>query len=193
MSRIPLVAPEDLPPEAAETYKRGKLDLTRLLAHGKTVYPAYRMLTQAVFAQLTIPPRERELIVLAVLHLDRGEYQWAQHVQVALDNGIPQEKIDAIANDRFNAPVLNEREKALLSFTRQVMKTVRVDDAVFNAVAAFYDPQQIVETIYTIGHYMLLLRFSEVCELPLDGVNGAALVRLAVAEEAEKSRAAQAN
>jgi len=184
--RIPLVKPEDLTPEQAANYARspgGKMNLSLLVAHARTLYPGYIAMAQAVFAKLAIPPLEREIIVLATLHLDRGEYEWAQHVQIARDMGIPQTKIDAIADDRFGAPVFSAREKALLAFTREVVKAVRVDDYVFNAVAAFYSPRQIVETTYVIGFYMMTLRVSEVAELPVDAVHGAAVVRDAIARE----------
>lgn len=180
MSRIPLVEPDDLTPEQAEVYRNspaGKLNLFRLLAHGKTVYPGFNRMTHAIFAELTVPPLEREIVVLAVLHLERGEYEWAQHVQVADDMGIAPEKVAAIAADRFGDAVFDLRERALLAFTRQVVKVVRVDDFVFEAVAAFYDPRQIVETLYTIGSYMMILRISEVAELEIDAVLGASVVR----------------
>lgn len=186
MSRIALVAPEDLTPAQAEIYRNspsGKMNIFRLLAHGKTVHEGFSQFAHAIFAKLTVPPLEREIIVLAVLHLDRGAYEWAQHVQIARDMGIAQAKIDAIADDRFGDPLFDDREKALLAFTRQVVKCVRVDDFAFAAVAAFYDARQIVEAIYTIGNYMMILRITEVAELEIDAVFGAEVVRAAVARE----------
>jgi hypothetical protein len=50
---------------------------------------------------------------------------------------------------------------------------VRVDEATFNAVAAFYTGRQILETTYVIGNYMLLTRLTEVAELEVDSVAGA--------------------
>jgi hypothetical protein len=70
--------------------------------------------------------------------------------QIAEDMGISREKIDAISQDRLNAPAFNEREYAILAFTRQA-QSVRVDDYVFGALSAFYSSRQIVEAIYTIG------------------------------------------
>jgi alkylhydroperoxidase family enzyme len=186
MTRIPLSNPEDLAPEVADAYARGKLNLSLILAHASTAYAGYRVMTHAIFAQLTIAPTERELIVLAVLHLDHGEYAWLQHVEIALDIGISREKIDAIAADRFSATVFSDREKALLAFTRQVVRSVRVDDAIFNPVADFYNPRQLVEVIFAIGHYMTLARFSEVFELPVDSVAGAAMIHAAADKEAER-------
>ena len=175
-SRIPLVEPGEMTPEQREIYEKspaGKLNLSRLLAHAKTMTPGFRQMIQAMMTDITVPPLEREIMILAVLHLDRGEYEWAQHLQVADCMGISRQKVEAIARDRFGDAVFSEREKALLAFTRQVVKTIRVDDFVFRAVSAFYDPRQIVESIHVIGTYMLILRVSEVAELQIDAVHGA--------------------
>lgn len=175
MNRIPLVAVEDLTPEQRDRYDNapgGKLSMSRLLAHAVSMQPGIGMAVQGMMSGIEIPPLERQICVLAVLHLDRGEYEWAQHLQVSKSMGIPDEKVAAIANDRFGDPMFNERERALLAFTRQVVKTVRVDDFVFNAVAAFYSPRQIVELIHVIGIYMLFVRVSEVAELEIDAVLG---------------------
>ena len=174
--RLPLLEPEDMTPEQLEDYERNatsRTNLGRLLAHARTLAPQVKAFNLAMATSITVPQLEREIVTLAVLHLDRGEYEWAQHMEVAKMMGIPQVKVDAIANERFGDPVFTDRERALLAFTRQVVKTVRVDDAVFNAVAAFYDPRQIVETILVISNYMMILRVSEVAELPIDGVVGA--------------------
>ena len=175
MSRIPLVAVEDLTPDQRDSYDNrpgGKLNLTLLLAHARSMQPGISSAVQGMMMDITVPPLERQICVLAVLHLDRGAYEWAQHMQVSKTMGIPDAKVEAIADDRFGDAVFNDREKALLAFTRQVVKTVRVDDFVFQAVAAFYTPRQIVELIQVIGIYMMFVRVSEVAELEIDAVMG---------------------
>jgi alkylhydroperoxidase family enzyme len=175
MSRIPLLAIEDMTPEQRDAYDNkpgGKLNLSRVLGHARTMGPGISKAVQAMTMDIAVPPLERQVCVLAVLHLDRGAYEWAQHMQVSKMMGIPDAKVEAIADDRFGDPVFDDREKALLAFTRQVVKTVRVDDFVFNAVAAFYTPRQIVELIHVIGLYMLFARVSEVAELEIDAVAG---------------------
>lgn len=187
MPRIPLVAPEDLTPELAEIYRTspaGKLNIFRLHAHAPTVFPGYSAMAQAIFAKLDVPPLERELVVLMIAQLEECEYEWAQHAQIAASMGIPDAQISAIrAGDYANA-VFNDREKALFDFTRQTVKNVRVDDAAFNAVAAFYSHRQIVELLFTIGSYMMLARIMEVAEIELDAVHGAAVVQHAVSSAA---------
>jgi alkylhydroperoxidase family enzyme len=175
MNRIPLMRVEDLSPEEQHAYHNapgGKLNLGLLLAQARGLSPAMSGLVQAMLYDITLPPHERQVCVLATLHLERGAYEWAQHLQVSATMGIASEKVEAIADDRFGDPVFNIREKALLAFTRQVVRAVRVDDFVFEEVSSFYGPRQIVELIHVIGIYMLFARVSEVAELEIDAVAG---------------------
>lgn len=170
-SRIALLGPDELPAELVGTAS-AQLSLSRLLAQARTMGPGLRQMVQAMMTGVTIAPLERELAILAVLHLERGEYEWAQHLQVAESMGIPVAKVQAIACERFADAVFDDRERALLAFTRQVVKTVRVDDLVFEAFASFYSARETVELIHVIGVYMLILRVSEAAQLPVDAVKG---------------------
>ncbi|NLR72770.1 carboxymuconolactone decarboxylase family protein [Novosphingobium sp. ERN07] len=175
MNRIPPMRVEDLTEEEQERYHStpsGRSNLAMLLAHARSMRIGIGSAVSAMMSDIEVPPLERQICVLAVLHLDRGAYEWAQHLEVSKAMGIPDEKVAAIADDRFGDPAFNHREKALLAFTRQVVKTVRVDDFVFDAVKAFYSLRQIVELIHVIGLYMLFARVSEVAELELDMVMG---------------------
>lgn len=175
MARILPLSVNELTPEQRDRYDNapgGKTNLSLVLSHAKGIQPGINLAVRGMMTEIEIPPLERQICVLAVLHLDRGAYEWAQHMEVSKAMGIAPEKVAAIADDRFGDPVFNDREKALLAFTRQVVKTVRVDDFVFNAVAAFYSPRQIVELIHVIGLYMLFVRVSEVAELEIDVIVG---------------------
>jgi alkylhydroperoxidase family enzyme len=175
-NRIRLVEPDEMTPAQRiryETEPSARNNLARLLAIAETMAPQLADFNVAMATTITVPPLEREIVALATLHLERGEYEIAQHDVVAERMGIPRVKVDAIAEERFGDPVFNEREKALLAFTRQVVRSVRVDDAIFNAVAAFYDSRQLIETVFVIGNYMMILRISEMAELQVDGVAGA--------------------
>src|SRR5688572_12894728 len=102
MSRIPLVGIDDLSPEQRDAYENspgGKLNLSRLLAHAESIQPGIKLAVQGMMTGTQVPPRERQICVLAVLHLDRGAYEWAQHIEVSRAMGIPDAKVAAIADD----------------------------------------------------------------------------------------------
>lgn len=176
IARVRLRQPEDMTPAeraAFEAKPSRRNNISRLFAVAETLTPHLTALNEAMATTITVPALERELVCLATLHLDRGAYEIAQHIEVARMMGIPDEKVAAIADERYGDPVFSDRERALLAFTRQVVKTVRVDDFVFDAVGAFYNSRQILELVYVISNYMMILRLTEVVELELDGTSGA--------------------
>ena len=175
MVRIPPLAFEDMTPEQRqdhETRPGGRGNMARVLAYSTAIGPGLSLAIKGMVDGITVPPLERQVCVLAVLFLERGEYELAQHMEVSRMMGIAPEKVEAIADHRFNDPVFNEREQALLCFTRQTVRAVRVDDFVYNAVAAFYDARQIIELIQVIGIYMMLVRVSEIAEIEVDSIVG---------------------
>jgi alkylhydroperoxidase family enzyme len=191
MQRIPLVDPDTLEGELAEAYKgpSGKATFFRLMAHAPTAYAAYRPFIQAIFARLDLPPVDRELAVLLAMDIEQGEYEWAQHVVIGKAMGITDAQIDAIKRRAFDEAGLTEKQAALLHFTEQVTRDVRVDDATFEAAARHYSHRELIETIFTVGNYMLLARITEVARLPLDGLTGIESLRAAEAQaKAEASR-----
>src|SRR5690606_489858 len=127
--RIPLVRPDDLSPELRTHYDRNRLDIILLNSHARTIYPPAMEMGQAIFSTSTIPPREREMAVLLVARLSAAEYPWRQHVDIAESLGVSQDKIAAIAREEIAAAVFDAQEQALLAFTRQVVESVRVDQA----------------------------------------------------------------
>lgn len=174
--RLRLPRREDLSPEAQRDWDANpsaNTTLSRLLDLAPTMSPHLRALNVAMATTITVPPMEREVVCIATLTLERGAYEIAQHRVVAARMGISEEKFAAIEHERYGDPLFTPREKALLAFTRQVIKTVRVDDATFAAVSAFYDDRQILELTYVITNYMMLARLSEVAEVPIDGTSGA--------------------
>ncbi|WP_052134541.1 carboxymuconolactone decarboxylase family protein [Sphingomonas sp. 37zxx] len=187
MLRIPLISVGALDGTLAEDARgpAGKSDFFRLQAHAPTAYAAYRPFAKAIFAALELNEIDRELVVLLTAELEKGAYEWAQHEKIAAALGATRAQIDAIALRDIAAEVFSARQQALLAFARQVVEEVRVSDAVFAAVAGHYSHREIVETLYTIGNYMMLARISEVARLPLDDLNG-----LDVLREAQKEAAA---
>lgn len=161
-----------IPPAPPEHYMAGELTADRpmfgqVMMQAPTASRAYRPFIEAIFAQLQLPAYDRELAVLYTVHIERGEYEWVQHVHIASAvMGVPQAQIDAIASDDVASSIFSDKHRALLAFTRQVVQNVRVDDDVFEEMAKHYPMRELVETMFTIGSYMLLARISEVARIP---------------------------
>lgn len=174
--RIALKTPDEMAPDERAAYEAdpaARINIGRLLSLAETLWPKMQETNIAMATQITVPPVEREVATLATIHLERGAYQITQHNEVAKMMGIALKKVEAIAAERYGDPVFTDRERAVLAFTRQVVRAVRVDDPTFAALAQYYDRRQIVELTFVIGNYMMLARMTEMAELEIDGTLGA--------------------
>jgi alkylhydroperoxidase family enzyme len=59
-----------------------------------------------------------------------------------------------------------------LAFGREAIENVRVSDVTFAAMRKNFSAQEIVETILTIGFYMMMARLTEATEVDLDPAAG---------------------
>jgi alkylhydroperoxidase family enzyme len=88
---------------------------------------------------------------------------------------VSQPQIDALERGEYAASVFNEAERALLAFSREVVENVRVPDAVFAGMRKHFSDQEVVESIFTIGCYMMMARLTEATETDLDPAAGMAV------------------
>ena len=89
--------------------------------------------------------------------------------------GVTQPQIDALERGDYSAAVFNDAERALLAFSREVVENVRVPEAVFAGMRRHFSDQEIVESIFTIGCYMMMARLTEATETDLDPAAGMAV------------------
>jgi len=177
VARLPLIDPETTGGDIRKAFDRlpVKLNLFRMMAHAETcMIPAMRLGGSILYHQ-QLSATHRELLILQVAKLERGEYEWAQHVPIAEGLGVAKDQIAALQQGDFAAPAFDEAEQALLAFGRQVVETVRVEAAVFAAMRRHFPDRQIVEAILAIGFYMTMARLTEATETDLDPAAGMAV------------------
>src|SRR3954452_25369343 len=160
MPRLPYVAPAGAPPPVREALEAlPPLNIFRTLAHAETAFRPSLRLGAAILGDQQLDPVLRELAILRVARLTpHAEYEWVQHVPIALAVGATQQQVDAIERDDLDADALDELQRATLRFTDEVVRDARASDATFAAVAETLSPREIVELLMVIGQYMMLAR-----------------------------------
>jgi 4-carboxymuconolactone decarboxylase len=102
--------------------------------------------------QSSVKSKEGELAIIATAREKDCPYVWAAHVVLARKAGTREEAIAAV-RDRKDVSGLAPDERAIVSYVRQLLRTNRVDQAVFDALKDRYGAPWVVELTGLIGHY----------------------------------------
>lgn len=162
MARIPYPdltgAPEDVRSLAAGL---PQLNIFRMLPHAPTFLRGFGQLGTAILSQAALDARVRELIILRVGKRSPAPYEWQQHVPIGRACGVSDEEITALELGDVDAACFDERDRAILRLTDELLVAPRASDATLAAVRARCSDRELCEAVITIGFYMLVARFLE--------------------------------
>ena len=98
---------------------------------------------------------ERELALLSTVREKDAAYEWGSHVDTARKAGMREEAIDAMrsAGDASN---LEPDERDIINYTRQLLRTNRVQQDLFDALVERHSVRWLVELTATIGQYQYI-------------------------------------
>ena len=131
------------------------LNIFRTLAHHPKLMKRWLVFGNHVLGRSTLPPRERELLILRIGWLCRSPYEWGQHVKIGLGSGLTQAEIDRIAKGS-DAPGWSEPDRALLRATDELHADAFVSDATWGQLAKHWSVQQLIDLVFTVGQYNLV-------------------------------------
>jgi len=163
MARVRLVEKDQAAPEVKEFFQRVEssgarvLNLYRAIAHSPQVFGNVVRLGSSLLTRTALESKFRELAILRVAKLAGSEYEWTQHVPIALEVGVTKEQVEVISNWEGSA-VFGDVERAVLQYTDEVAQNVKVRDETFNSLKKYFNEQKIVELTLSIGYWGLIAR-----------------------------------
>jgi AhpD family alkylhydroperoxidase len=170
MSLVPYPDIEKLPEEARNALRQApvQLNIFKMMANAETCYVPLGRLGGAILSKQQLDAKLRELVILMVAKIEGGEYEWIQHVPIALSVGATREQVEAIEKGATDRPCFDEVERAVLHLTEEIVNNVRADAAAVRAAMRFLSPREIVELILAVGFYMMVARLTETTRTDLD-------------------------
>jgi 4-carboxymuconolactone decarboxylase len=97
----------------------------------------------------------RSVAILAAVREREAAYVWAAQVAAARRNGLRDEVIDLI-RAKGDAGKLSAEERDIVTYVRQLMRTNRVDQGVFDALQKRHGTQWLVELTAAANYFALL-------------------------------------
>ena len=162
-------APPRIPP--LESVEEG-INITRTLANHPALAEAWLGFARYVLGDNTLPPRDRELLILRIGYLCGSEYEWGQHTRIARSVGVTDEEILRVI-DGPEAAGWSVFDSALLRAVDELHHDSEVSDGTWAELAAGYDTRQLMDLVFTVGQYNLVSMALRTFRVPLDeGVEG---------------------
>ena len=144
-----------------------QVNLYRSLAHAPDLLSAWIDWAWALRERCATPRALREIMILRTAVVMRSEYEWQQHVAMAQNAGVSDEKIWAVVawqtSDRYDPA-----ERAALMLT-DAMLTGNVADGVHAELARHFTDSERVELVLTAGFYAMVPRVLDACRVPVEG------------------------
>jgi alkylhydroperoxidase family enzyme len=174
--RIAPVDMADLTEDQREALKpfegRPALNIFRTLANAPKALTAFLAWGNYVLSRRnSLPPREREIVILRVGYLCRSGYEFAQHRRIALEQGLTTAEIAAVKVGA-NAATWSEPDAVLIRACDELHREQFINESTWKALARHFDEKQRMDLVFTVGQYtqvsMILNTFGVQLETPSD-------------------------
>jgi 4-carboxymuconolactone decarboxylase len=169
--RIPLRDLTQLAGEEAETAAKNRvrgrdLNIFRTMMNHPDLARRWTVFAGHVLHKQTLAPRDRELLILRIGWLNQAQYEWEQHVRIALRSNVSAEEIERIKQGPDAG--WSSHDAALLKAADELFEHSVISDATWATLAAKYSTEQMMDLVFTIGQYNLVSWALNSFGVPLD-------------------------
>lgn len=147
LPRQPRISP--LPSDRTD---RPQLNIFRTLAHNPSLYKAFLALGGHLLTAGSLPPREREIVILRTGRRAESEYEFGQHRSIGRDAGLTDIEIEWLAGDGD----WNDDDAALVAMVDELTADDVVSHETWKALSSRWSEQQLLELLMLCGFYRLV-------------------------------------
>ncbi len=175
--RVPPLDPAEFDPEIRAIFESSDgsgspLNIFRTLANHPKLLRRWLVFGNHVLFKSTLPPRERELVILRIGWLCRAGYEWGQHVAIGREAGLSDEEIQRITEGP-EAAGWSELDVLLLRATDELHRDAFISDPTWKGLGAHLSTQQMMDLVFAVGQYNLVSMVLNTLGVQLDdGIEG---------------------
>ena len=145
------------------------LNVFATLSHHPSLVKRWSPLANHLLFKSSLPPRERELVIMRAGWMAGSPYEWGQHVVIARDQcGFTEADFRALTVGSSDPHWSNPGEKALLQLAEQLYVQQFLEDDLWAAINAHFSAKQIVDALFTACNYTTLALALNVMGVELD-------------------------
>lgn len=159
--RLPVLSDEEMNPRQQELAARiaGRRGAVRgpfrVWLHSPEMCERAESLGAFARFDCSLPKNLRELALLMAARNWDAQYSWNAHVQQAIDAGVPEAAVKAIAENR-EAVFDDEADAAFYQFCREILRDHFVSDPTFARAHEHFGSKGLVDTVGALGNFTML-------------------------------------
>jgi alkylhydroperoxidase family enzyme len=177
MPILPYLQQSEVPPEYRDILDRG-YNLHRILLHSPKTARASGLMGRHIRFESGLDARLRELAILQVTYLAGAEYEYAHHLKIAKDFGVPDADLDAIRQETNGEPsALEPLAKTALAAAREMTLGVEASPETMQALKAELSASDLVDLVYAIAFYVGFVRITGAFGIEVEDSYGPLLAR----------------
>ncbi len=138
-------------------------NLYKMLLNSPPVAEGWLNYLTAIRQKSGLSPKIRELLIMRVAVLNKADYEFEQHLPIAIKEGCTQAQVDGLKANDFS--LFNEQERATILYCDEMTRDIRVKDTTFAAIRKCFNDKEIVEITATIAAYNMVSRFLEAIQV----------------------------
>jgi alkylhydroperoxidase family enzyme len=132
-----------------------QLNIMKTMANHPKLAEAWGPFAGYILRENTLPPRDRELLILRIGYLCGAEYEWGHHSRLAKQVGLTDEEILRVTQGPETAG-WSSFERALLRAADELHKNATISERTWAYLDARYDEKQLMDVVFTVGEYNLV-------------------------------------
>lgn len=133
----------------------GQLNITATMANHPELSKAWIGFATYLLRNSTLPPRERELLIMRTGWLCQAEYEWGRHHLLAIQVGLTEEEVERIKVGA-SSKKWSQEDRMLIIAADELHETQKISDATWKVLSQKYSKQQLMDIVFTVGQYNLV-------------------------------------
>ncbi len=159
--RLPPLPPDGRDPRTDELLRSLRPDpegddmnLFTTLAHHPRLLKRWSAFGGMLLAGGALPARDREVLILRTAANTGADYEWGHHLPIGRHAGLTDEEMAGLA--RFTATGRAPHDDLLVRAADELHADSVIGNDTWDALAAVYDEQQLIEVCMVVGQYHLV-------------------------------------
>ena len=130
-------------------------NIFKTLAHHPDLARRWLVFGNHILGKSTLPPRDREMLILRIGYLCQAGYEWGQHVEISRALNMSDDEIRLCKSGPDTAGI-SELDEALLRAVDELHSDAHMSDQTWAKLAKHYNTQQMMDVVFTVGQYNLV-------------------------------------